>query len=227
MVRASSKASRTPTGNRLTRASLVEGADVLRRRDRRLGSWIERIGNVSLRRQRSHFVALCRSIIAQQLASAAAATIFARFAALFEPDGKPTPEAVLGQSQAKLRACGLSQQKIRYLLALATAFADGDLACVRVSTLADEEVSERLTQVPGIGVWTAEMFMIFALGRLDVFSVGDLALRNAVQRVEGKELSKDQILKVAERWSPYRSVASLYLWRVAHWPSESSDKSSG
>lgn len=206
---------------RLTTARLIEGAKVLRRRDPRLGAWIERVGKVSLRRQRSHFRALCRSIVSQQLASTAAATIHARFTALFE-GGRPTPRDLLRQPTARLRRCGLSKQKVRYLLALAEAFDGGDLARIRLSKLDDQEVIDCLTQLPGIGVWTAEMFLIFSLGRLDVFSVGDLALRNAVQRVEGRELSQRQIVRVAERWSPFRSVACLYLWQIAHWSEEPS-----
>ena len=108
------------------------------------------------------------------------------------------------------------------MLALAEAFDGGDLARIRLSKLDDQEVIDCLTQLPGIGVWTAEMFLIFSLGRLDVFSVGDLALRNAVQRVEGRELSQRQIVRVAERWSPFRSVACLYLWQIAHWSEEPS-----
>ncbi len=204
---------------RLTRASLRQGSLELARRDRKLGDWIDRIGHVTLRRQRPYFVALSRSIVSQQIGARAAASIYARFAALF-PSGRPRADALFGLSDQVLRTTGLSRQKVRYLRELAAAFTEGGLGRLRLARLDDDEVIRRLTQIPGVGVWTAEMFLIFSLGRLDVFSVGDLALRTAVQRVEGRELSAGEIATVAARWSPYRSVACLYLWKVAHWPDE-------
>lgn len=99
-------------------------------------------------------------------------------------------------------------------------FAGGPASRVRLSSLPDEEVIERLTRLPGIGVWTAEMFLIFALGRPDVFSAGDFALREGVRRVVGKDLSAAEIREISRRWAPYRTVASLYLWRIAHWNEE-------
>ena len=204
----------------LTRETLQEGTRALRQRDRRLRVWIDRVDRgdgVSLRRQRPYFVALCRSIISQQLASKAAATIYARFRDLFPRGKNPDAATLLNLREPELRACGLSRQKTRYLRALAEEFHDGKLGGVRFSRLSDEEVVQLLTELPGIGVWTAEMFLIFALGRLDIFSVGDLALRTGVQRVAGKVLTAAEIEKVANGWSPYRSVASLYLWKVAHW----------
>lgn len=208
---------------RLTRESLAEGARVLHRADPRLGRWIRLIdsnGGVGLRRQRHQFGALCRSIIAQQLAAKAAKSISARFVALFEPDRNPSPEKLLALPDDRLRACGLSRSKLDYLQSLAREFDVGCLRQVRLGALADDEVVELLTRVRGIGVWTAEMFLIFSLGRRDVFSVGDLALRTGVQRVVGRELDHREIARVAERWSPYRSVASLYLWKISHWDGE-------
>jgi DNA-3-methyladenine glycosylase II len=196
------------------------GTQYLRGRDRSLARWIDRVGPVGLRRRSQHFGALCRSIISQQLGAAAASTIWGRFLALFSPARWPQPARLLRLRDARLRACGLSQQKLRYLKALAKDFHEGPLRRVRFSRLADAEVIEALTRLPGIGVWTAEMFLIFSLGRPDVFSLGDLALRTAVQRVEGRALEPKEILRAAERWRPYRSVASLYLWKVAHWTEE-------
>ncbi len=106
---------------------------------------------------------------------------------------------------------------MEYLRALAHEFHEGNLRNARLSTLSDEEVVDRLVQIPGIGTWTAEMFLIFSLGRLDVFSVGDLALRVGVERVTRRKLTPEQSVEIARRWSPYRSVASLYLWKIAHW----------
>ena len=178
---------------------------------------MERVGTVGLRRQRHQFGALCRAILSQQVAAAAARTIHKRFLATQSPALNPTPAGVLATSEATLRACGVSGRKVGFLHALARAFHDGPLAGVRFSRLDEDEVIERLTVVPGVGVWTAEMFLIFSLARLDVFSVRDLALRKGVQRVVSEALEPAQVGKIAERWSPYRSVASLYLWKIAHW----------
>jgi DNA-3-methyladenine glycosylase II len=201
----------------LTRESLNVGVRALKRKDRALGQWMERIGTVPLRRQRHQFGALCRAILSQQVAAAAARTIHTRFLATQAPARNPTPQGVLQTTEVALRACGISGRKARYLHALAQAFDDGPLAGVRLSRLDDPEVVARLTEVPGVGVWTAEMFLIFSLGRADVFSVGDLALRTGVQRVVGRNLEASEIEQVAERWSPHRSVASLYLWKIAHY----------
>lgn len=202
---------------RLTRETLADGIRELRSRDPRLGRWMDRVGKIELRRQRHQFGALCRSIIAQQLSSTAAKTIIGRFLKLFEPASKPDPTTLLAINDHKLRACGLSRQKLDYLKGIAREFRDGDLSRVRLGTLSDDEAVERLTRLHGVGTWTAEMFLIFSLGRRDVFSIGDLGLRSGVQRVEGRALTNAQILRVAERWAPYRSVASLYLWKIAHW----------
>lgn len=204
-------------GRRLTRETLAIAEQYLRRRDPRLGKWMERVQPVSLRRQNHHFGALCRTIIAQQLGAAASRTIHHRFLALFAPDRNPRPEAVLAVDHRRLRSCGLSGRKLDYLRALAHEFHDGRLRRARLGSCTDQKVRELLLPIPGIGLWTVEMFLIFSLGRLDVFSKGDLALRNAVQRVEGRSLTPAAIERVAERWTPYRSVASLYLWKIAHW----------
>lgn len=212
---------RNPGGTRpilrLTRETLAEGTRVLRERDPRLGRWIERVGPVGLRRQRHQLGALCRSIVSQQLGAGAAKAIHRRFLDLFAPDRFPSPERLLELPAARLRACGLSARKVDYLRALARELHTGSLRRTRLGALPDAEVVEVLTRLPGIGVWTAEMFLIFSLGRLDVFAVGDLALREGVRRVEGRDLSPAEVVDAARRWAPYRSVASLYLWRIAHW----------
>jgi DNA-3-methyladenine glycosylase II len=201
----------------LTRKTLAEGARVLRKRDPRLAVWMDRVGPVSLRRQRHQFGALCRSILSQQLGAQAAKSIHQRLLACFAPARDPDPQRLLRLRAERLRRCGVSRPKIAYLRALAHAFHDGDLRGVRLSRLPEAGVVELLTRLPGIGVWTAEMFLIFSLGRLDVFSVGDFALREGVRRVEGRDLRPAEVAEVARRWAPYRSVAALYLWKVAHW----------
>ena len=204
-----------PGNDILTKATLETARRALRRRDPELRLWIDRIGTVSLRRARPYFVALCRSVVSQQLAAAAARTIYGRFQDLC--GGALTPEAVLSQSEDDLRACGLSTQKLTYLRSIAEEFESGELRGARFGSMTNEDIIAKLTRIKGVGVWTAEMFLIFSVGRPDVFSIGDLALRNAVQRVVGKKLTHKQIETVAERWAPYRSVASLYLWKIAHW----------
>ena len=201
----------------LTKRSLAEGTRELRSRDPKLGLWLDRVGPVKLRRQRHQFGALCRSILAQQIGSQAARSIHSRFLALFSPEKSPAPERLLTLTPDEIQACGVSRRKVEYLRALATEFHAGMLRNVRLAAMTDEDVIDHLTRIPGIGVWTAEMFLLFSLGRIDIFSVGDLALRAGVERVEGKEMPPHKIAKVARRWSPYRSVASLYLWKIAHW----------
>jgi DNA-3-methyladenine glycosylase II len=207
---------------RLTRETFDEGRSALGDRDPDLDMWIDRIGTVPLRRQRHQFHALCRAIISQQLSAKAAKTICDRFLARFAPATRPDAATLRSMRVTTLRNCGLSRQKIEYLRDLARAYDGGGLAGVRLSKCSDAEVIERLTAVRGIGVWTAEMFLIFSLGRLDVFSVGDLALRAGVERVVGRSMTHAEIDKHATRWAPYRSVASLYLWRIAHWKDASS-----
>ena len=96
-------------------------------------------------------------------------------------------------------------------------FVTGELGRLKFSKLEDQEIIDAIVKVPGLGIWSAEMFLIFSVGRADIFSIGDLALRNGVQRVIGRELKRAEIEAIAQRWSPYRSIASLYLWKIAHW----------
>jgi len=202
---------------RLTRTTLLEGTSVLKKKDRRLARWIETVGPVSLRQQRHQFGALCRSIISQQLGSGAAKSIHSRFTALFTSRNGPNPGELLALKRPRLLGCGLSRSKVDYLKGLAREFRDGTLERARLGSLEDSEVMEILTRIRGIGPWTVEMFLIFSLGRIDVFSVRDLALRKAVERVQGEALTPPEIEEVALRWAPYRSVACLYLWKIAHW----------
>jgi DNA-3-methyladenine glycosylase II len=203
--------------NLLTQATLVEGTRALRARDPVLGQWMDRIGPVALRRHRHRFGALCRAICSQQLAKKAAETIYGRFLAHFAPDREPNPDRLLQLSTQTLRKCGLSGAKARYLQALAEEFCHGPLGRLKFSRLDDEQIIDAVVKVPGLGIWSAEMFLIFSVGRADIFSVGDLALRNGVQRVMGREMEHQEIEEIAARWSPYRSIASLYLWKIAHW----------
>jgi DNA-3-methyladenine glycosylase II len=158
------------------------------------------------------FRALTRAIIGQQLSTKAAATIDARFAALFR--GRPTARAIAKVSDAELRAVGLSGQKTAYLRDLCARIADGSLNLARLQSLPDDEVVAALTQVKGIGRWTAEMFLMFRLQRPDVLPVGDLGIVKAVQRNYGLRAlpSPQRIERIGEAWRPYRSIACWYLW---------------
>ena len=160
------------------------------------------------------YAALVRSIVGQQLSTKAARTIYERLVALFH-DHTPTPEELLKADEDAMRAAGLSRPKIGYLRSLAEQVISGELELDRLTELPDEEVSDQLTAVKGLGQWTADMFLIFHLGRPDVLPVGDLGVRRAAEREYGLPDLPDaaQLTEMAEPWRPNRSLASLYLWR--------------
>jgi DNA-3-methyladenine glycosylase II len=161
----------------------------------------------------SHFGALIRSIVFQQLSGKAANTIHLRFCALF-PDGEPTPAGVLAASNAQLRAVGLSRQKVAYLRDLAGKVHAGHLPLDHVETLEDDALIEHLVQVKGIGRWTAQMFLMFKLGRADVLPELDLGIQNAIRRAYRKrKVAPKDVLRIGAKWSPYASIACWYLWR--------------
>jgi DNA-3-methyladenine glycosylase II len=160
----------------------------------------------------TYFAKLCQDIVAQQLGMKAADAIIGRFLDLF-PDRNPTPNLVLAKEESVYREIGTSWAKARYIRALAEAVINRDVNFELFPTLGDEEIVADLIKVKGIGRWTAEMFLIFTLGRLDVFSAGDLGLKNAMIKLYGKEvLEKEALAKKVETWSPYRSYACLALW---------------
>ena len=158
------------------------------------------------------FRALVHAIISQQLSSKASATIERRFDALF--DGRPAARTVSRETDERLRSVGLSSQKVRYVRDLCRHIEDGSLDLQALHDTPDEEVISALTQVKGIGRWTAEMFLMFRLHRPDVLPVGDLGIVKAVQRAYGlrKMPSPARLTQLGEPWRPYRSVACWYLW---------------
>jgi DNA-3-methyladenine glycosylase II len=204
----------------LTRDSLKEGAAALARKDPALGRWIRLIGPLDFRPRPGRFHSLCRAIISQQLSAAAARSIHGRFIRLFTPTRRPTPRRLLDIRPRRLKRCGLSEKKVLYLRELARAFEGGPLRRRRFASMENEKVIELLIPLPGIGRWTAEMFLIFCLGRPDIFSMGDLALRTGIQRVAGQELSDEKVIERSRGWSPWRTVACLYLWKISHWEGE-------
>lgn len=189
----------------------------LAKRDPRLRPFINHHGECRLRPRTHHLETLVGSIISQQLSTKAADTIQKRFLALYPESKFPPPEAIFSTSDESLRGVGLSSQKLSYIKDLAAKVHDGTINLKKISRLSDEEIIASLTQVKGIGVWTVQMFLIFSLGRLNVLPVGDLGIRNAIQRIYGFETlpQKNEIENLAERnqWHPYCSVASWYLWR--------------
>jgi DNA-3-methyladenine glycosylase II len=157
--------------------------------------------------------ALLRSIVGQQLSTKAARTIYERLIDRFGGRA-PTPRELLDADPEDIRAAGLSRPKVAYLRDLAERVEDGDLELERLMEMDDEEVSAQLTAVKGLGQWTADMFLIFHLGRPDVLPVGDLGIRRAVQTHYGLDELPDAkaLERIGEAWRPYRSLASLYLW---------------
>jgi DNA-3-methyladenine glycosylase II len=198
---------------------MVEALEHLRRRDPVLKRVIARVGECNIEHYPPTFHALARTIVYQQLSGKAAGTIFGR---LQERCGLRTlrPEALLNLGEAEYRAVGVSSQKARYLRDLAEKSTAGVVRFSRHRRMSDGEVIEELTQVKGIGVWSAQMYLMFALRRPDVFPVLDLGVRNGMQRVYGlpADATHADYEALAARWTPYRSVASWYMWRVLELP---------
>lgn len=179
---------------------------------------VEEHGTLSLGQRRrgrptDAYGTLVRSIVGQQLSTRAASTIYDRVLALFGGE-VPSPAQLIAAEPDDLRAAGLSRAKVAYLRDLAERIEDGELDLDHLSQLSDEQVSEQLTAVKGIGQWSADMFLIFYLGRPDVLAAGDLGIRHAVERAYGLDKIPDAktIARIAEPWRPYRSLACLYLW---------------
>lgn len=160
-----------------------------------------------------HFTTILRAIVGQQLSSKAAETIWNRLLELHANGRRIRPEDVLALRVGRLRSTGMSNAKVRYAKDLARRVASGELNLRSLSRRDDERIVAELIAVDGVGRWTAEMFLIFKLGRPDVWALGDLGLRNAVKRAYRVEPTKDNLVRVAEPWRPWRSVASWYLWR--------------
>jgi DNA-3-methyladenine glycosylase II len=192
----------------------------LKRSDPVLASIIERVGEYRLEFREPDFGTLVRSIVYQQLSGKAAGTILKRL--LEAAPGGLTPEAILGMSVEQMRALGLSGQKTIYLRDLAERTLSGEVDFGSLLDLPDEAVIERLTRVKGVGVWTAHMFLIFALRRPDVLPTGDLGVRAAIRNAyRMRQLPKPaRIEKMARPWRPYCSVATWYLWRSLDGPAQ-------
>lgn len=188
--------------------------DHFKKSDPVLYEWIQKVHLDELPEPTNLFEELCDEIISQQLSGKAANTIFGRLKQLF-PRGEITPEHILKLSDDKIRNSGTSWAKVRFLKDLATKVKNGELILENLKDLSDEEVIKELTQVKGIGPWTAEMYLMFTLGREDVFSHGDLGLKNAIKKIYDfkKEPTRKQVEKIVKKWSPYRTYACRVLWQ--------------
>ena len=175
---------------------------------------IKQVGPFTARARRDRFLTLVRSIVSQQISGAAARTILARFEDLVAP-ATIQAQTIVQYSADDLRAVGLSRQKASYILDLAEKVDSNIINLTSLSRKDNQTVIAELTQVKGIGVWTAQMFLMFSLGRLDVLPVGDLGIQNAIRgqyKPRGK-LTKSKIEKIAEPWRPYTTIACWYLWQ--------------
>lgn len=166
-------------------------------------------------KRRDPFHTLCTSIVSQQLSIKAAGTIQRRVEALVDAERKLEPRHFLGTTHDQLRGCGLSNAKAQWLREIARRVEDGEFSFARLRKLDDEAAIEMLDALPGIGRWSAEMYIMFALGRMDIFAIDDIGLRRGVEKLyaKGRRLSDRRILAITRPWTPYRSIASWYLWR--------------
>lgn len=182
-------------------------------KDKYIGLLIKKYGHceIEVRKKGDYFVSLVRAITGQQLSVKAAKTIFER---LEKKLVKITPKNILAKKDEELREQGLSWAKIKYVKDLAERTLDGRLKVNKLDKLSDEEILTELTAVKGIGRWTAEMFLMFTLGRPDIFPIDDLGIKNGMKRLLEKELDPEKLVKFAQRWKPYRTLASWYIWEL-------------
>ena len=190
---------------------IERGIRFLAKKDKKLAPVIKRVGKLNYRSQRTGFDALARIIIGQQLSGKAAETIYQRVRAK-APNKRVTLKGLSALKDPDLRSCGLSAAKTRAIRDLIDKINTGQLKIRSFSRLTDEEVAEAIIQVKGLGPWSAQMYLMFVLCRLNIFSAGDLGIQNAIGRLYGKDKAKADFEKFAERWKPYRTIACWYLW---------------
>jgi DNA-3-methyladenine glycosylase II len=204
-------------------SDLTEADEYLRRADPVLRRLIDEDGTIDPATDRrgsrlDPYEAIARAIVGQQLSTKAAGSIWARLLEVLGGGATPSPSALLAAEPDALRGAGLSWSKVAYLRDLAERVQDGELDPERLGELTDDEVVEELTRIKGVGRWTAEMFLIFNLGRPDVLAAGDLGIRRAVERAYRLDALPDfaEMERIAEPWRPHRTLACLYLWRSLH-----------
>lgn len=180
----------------------------------KLGAAIEEAGMLRRRVEPEIFKGLISGIVSQQISTKAAATVFVR---LEELVGEITPESILAKSDEEVKSCGLSYRKVGYIKGVCEAVTSGDLDLDRLCEVEDEAVIQELVKLSGIGVWSAEMLLLFSFRRPDILSYGDLVIRKGIMKLyDLEELSKKDFEKYRKQYSPYGSVASLYLWNLAN-----------
>ena len=185
-------------------------------RDKDLKTLIDHFGVITLKRRRNYFKSLLRSIIHQQLSGKAARTIENRFLELYNGNRYPTPEEVLKTPAKAIQNVGISRMKTEYIRGLAKIIDDGDIRLEKLSELSNDEVGNVLKEVKGIGQWTVDMFLIFSLNRPDIFPLNDLGIQKGLMLLLGRQkiLSRESMLSHSKKWKPYRTLASLYLWKI-------------
>ena len=196
--------------------NLKKAAVYLSKNDTALIPIIKQAGIATIKPHKNYYQALVESIVSQQLSVKAAATIFKRFLSLFPEGDFPTPDQILTKDIEALRGIGLSRQKGTYIQDLALKVIEDSVQFSQLDKLTNEEIITELTQVKGIGVWTVHMFLIFCMGRLDVLPVGDLGIKNGIQKLYGFDHSPSpqdmQEIATSNHWHPYESIASWYVW---------------
>ncbi len=182
-------------------------------KDKYMKPLIKKYGKCTLkiRPKNKYFEELVDSIVSQQLSVKAAATIFGRLKE--KVNGQVTPKNILKLRITSIRKCGLSYAKASYVKDLAKYVESGKLKLDELDKLQDKEVMDELISVKGIGRWTAEMFLMFSLARADIFPVDDVGIQNGLKNLTGKQMKKEKMETLAQRWKPYRTVASWYIWR--------------
>ncbi|AET66766.1 HhH-GPD superfamily base excision DNA repair protein [Desulfosporosinus orientis DSM 765] len=185
----------------------------LKRKDKKLGAAIERIGMIERKITPDPFIAIVSSVVSQQISNKAAETVWNRLLSLLE---RITPENIAQMNVSKIQGCGMSERKAGYIKGIADAAISGSVDFKTLHTLSDQEIIDVLSSLHGVGVWTAEMILIFSLTRPDVVSYRDLAICRGMKNLYGlKELPKEKFERYRKRYSPYGTVASLYLWALS------------
>ncbi len=182
-------------------------------KDKYIAPLVKKWGSCAIKisKHSDYFEDICSNIVGQQLSGKAADTIFSRFK--LAVGGEVTPEAILKTDPQDLRNAGMSWGKVSFVKDLAEKTKSGELQTKKLDKLSDEEVIKEMVAVKGIGLWTAQMFLMFSLGRVDIFPTDDLGIRKGFEKVTGKTLKSKDMLEFSKRWQPFRTVACWYLWR--------------
>ena len=187
--------------------------EFLKAKDTALANAIDEIGPLSIEIIPDMFLALINSIIGQQISTKAQKTVWRRFLAMFMP---VTPENIASLPVETIQTCGISMRKAVYIREIAVSIADGSLDLEELQTMSDAEVCSRLSQINGVGIWTAEMLMIFSMQRADILSWGDMAILRGLRMLYGhRKITPILFAKYKKRYSPYATVASFYLWKIS------------